>query len=269
MTAKEFDAILAKDSYLKPRRAPSEADQQLYLREVDFHCPLCGKDLRNRRQKKGNKLYEIAHIYPNRPTQEQYNQLQGLKRLGADSESYENKIALCKDCHGTQDYHTTKDDYLLLLQKKETLLLSASLQEITSDLDLENDIALIVSTLPTISDDDILELNYSPVAITKKFGKGEKLLKSRITTYVTEYYPYIREQFKSMDGINGFCIDVLSMQIKSAFLKMESLTDDKEQIFNHLVDWIKLKTLSNSQSACEAVISFFVQNCEVFYEITK
>lgn len=73
MTAKEFDAILAKDSYLKPRRSPSEADQQ------------------------------------HRPTQEQYTILQGLKRLGADSESYENKIALCKDCHGTQDYHTTKD----------------------------------------------------------------------------------------------------------------------------------------------------------------
>ena len=35
------------------------------------------------------------------------------------NEDYENKIALCKNCHGTQDYHTTKDDYLSLLSLKE------------------------------------------------------------------------------------------------------------------------------------------------------
>ena len=98
---------IAADPYLKARKAPTEAEQQLYLKEVSFICPLCGKNLRHRKQQKANKLYQIAHIFPNSPTEEQYKLLGSLQRLGENSESFENKIALCKDCHDQQDYHTT------------------------------------------------------------------------------------------------------------------------------------------------------------------
>ena len=97
-------SAIAADPYLKDRKAPSEADQQLYLKEVSFACPLCGKILRHRKQGKTNKLYEIAHIFPNSPTEEQYERLSALPRLGENSECFENKIALCKDCHDQQDY---------------------------------------------------------------------------------------------------------------------------------------------------------------------
>ena len=50
---------------------------------------------------------------------------------------------------------------------------------------------------------------------------------------------------------------------------MESVTNNKYQIFNQMVDWLMTKTLSESKEACEIVISFFVQNCEVFREITE
>ena len=43
-------------------------------------------------------------------------ELKGLERLGDNSESFDNKIALCKDCHSTKDYHTTKEDYLKLIK---------------------------------------------------------------------------------------------------------------------------------------------------------
>ena len=152
------------DPYLKPRKNPSEADQQLYLKEVSFCCPLCGKSLRNRKQKKVNKLYEIAHIFPNSPTEEQYEQL-GMN--------------------------------------------------------------------------------------------------------VSAYYPHIRDYFMELEGKNGFCMDVLSSQIKSCFIKMDVISKDKSDVFNRLVEWIMAKTLSTSRDACEAVVSFFVQNCEVFREITE
>lgn len=79
------DAIakaIAADPYLKKRKAPTEAEQQLYLKEVSFSCPLCGKILRHKKQGKANKLYEIAHIFPNSPTEEQYELLSKLPRLG-------------------------------------------------------------------------------------------------------------------------------------------------------------------------------------------
>lgn len=265
----EVVRAIAADPYLKERKSPNETEQQLYLKEISFTCPLCGKDLQHRKKKKANKLYEIAHIFPNRPTDEQYEQLSGLPRLGDNSESFENKIALCKDCHAQQDYHTTKEDYLELLEKKKHFLQLTDLHESTLTMGLEVEIANVVEKVRSLREDEMATLNYSPVSLTKKFSASELLLKNRIKMYVTSYYPYIRDCFKAQDGINGFRLDALSMQIKSCFLKMEGISDNKSDIFDQLAMWIMSKTLSPSRAACEAVVSFFVQNCEVFHEITE
>lgn len=264
-----IENAIATDPYLKKRKAPSEADQQLYLKEVSFICPLCGKDLRNRRQKKKNKLYEIAHIFPNSPTEEQYELLGSLQRLGNDSESFENKIALCKDCHDQQDYHTTQEDYLNLLQKKLVLLQNTALYDATLTLGLELEIADVVTKIQFLQEDELAQLNYAPVELSKKFSSAELLLKNRINMNVTSYYPYIRDCFRELEGIDGFRLDILSLQIKCCFTKMEAISTDKDTIFDQIVNWIMAKTCSTSKAACEAVVSFFVQNCEVFHEITE
>lgn len=260
---------IADDPYLVDRKAPTPAEHQLFLKEVSFSCPLCGKDLRNRKQRKANKLYEIAHIFPNSPTAEQYERLRSLRRLGDNSESFENKIALCKDCHNQQDYHTTQEDYLDLLSKKQYLLQRTDLHDATLTLGLELEIADVVTRVCALREDELDRLNYKPVKLARKFRPSEFLLKNRIAMYVTSYYPYIRDLFKEMEGINGFRMDTLSLQIKCCFVKMEAISDDKSLIFDQIVDWVMAKTLSTSKSACEAVVSFFVQNCEVFYEITE
>lgn len=260
---------IATDPYLKERKAPTEPEQQLYLKEVSFVCPLCGKILRHRKQGKRNKLYEIAHIFPNSPTEEQYERLGKLTRLGDSSESFENKIALCKDCHAQQDYHTTEEDYLKLLKKKQHFLQLTDLHEATLTMGLELQIADVVKKVCSLREDEMATLNYAPVRLTKKFSANEFLLKNRVSMYVTSYYPYIRDCFKDQEGVNGFRLDALSLQIKSCFIKMEGLSDNKSDIFDQLVNWVMSKTCSASRESCEAVVSFFVQNCEVFHEITE
>lgn len=191
---------IATDPYLKERKSPTAVDQQLYLKEVSFVCPLCGKILRHRKQKKANKLYEIAHIFPNSPTEEQYEQLSGLPRLGDNSESFENKIALCKDCHDQQDYHTTQADYLKLLDIKQHLLKLTDLHEAMLTMGLEQEIADVVKRVCSLHEDEIGSLNYTPVILTKKFAANELLLKNRIKMNVTNYYPYIRDCFKELEA---------------------------------------------------------------------
>ena len=66
-----FKKAIASDPYLKERKNPSNFELQLFLKEVSFVCPLCGKQLLHRKQRKTNKYYEIAHIFPNSPTEEQ------------------------------------------------------------------------------------------------------------------------------------------------------------------------------------------------------
>ena len=195
--------------------------------------------------------------------------LGSLRRLGENSESFENKIALCKNCHDQQDYHTTQDDYLDLLGKKLRLLERTDLHDVTLNLGLEQEIADVVKNVCSLKEEELAKLSYTPVKLAQKFSANDSLLKSKISMYVTNYYPYIRDLFKSLEGANGFRLDTLSLQIKCCFTKMEVLSDDKSLIFEQIVDWVMAKTLSTSRDACEAIVSFFVQNCEVFHEITE
>lgn len=270
MTKEELDQLIAADSYHQERKAPTEWELRLYLREVDYHCPLCGKELQSRKQKKpSQKKFQIAHIYPNRPTVEQYNELHSLERMGTDSEAFENKIALCVECHATQDYHTMQSEYLKLLNIKKRCLCQTALHDATLTLGLEDEIEVIVEKLIHLTADDLAELCYEPVPIANKFEKSELLLQSKIQGYALSYYPFIRETLRNMDGKDNFSLGILSGQIKSCFIKMNSLAQDKSMIFSKMVEWIKNKTQTHSNDACEAIVSFFVQNCEVFYEITE
>lgn len=212
----DWKTILNSDAYFQPRGKPTEAELRLFLREVNYHCPLCGKELQSRRQKKlGEKKFQIAHIYPNSPTEEQYNTLTGLERLGQNSESFENKIALCKDCHGTQDFHTTAEEYQKLMDVKKTCLKQTALHDATLSLGLENEIENVVEKIHEISEYDISELNYNAVPIANKFVPNEILLKSKITGYVMNYFTYIRDLFKNMEKSSDFNFDILSGQIRA------------------------------------------------------
>ena len=265
---KDYKTEIQADNYLKTRKKPTETQLRLYLREVDYHCPLCGKELQSRKQQKNNKLFEIAHIYPNSPTNEQYENLLGVERLGDDSECYENKIALCKDCHDTQDYHTSLKDYVKLLEIKKKCLRATALHDATQTLGLESEIEMVVKGICNIGIEEYSELNFNAVNIANKFTTSEYLLKTKISAYIFNYFTYIRDLFTEMDGKNGFMFGILCSQIRCAFLKMNETGASKNEIFDSLVDWINNKTHTVSKEACEAVVSFFVQNCEVFYEIS-
>lgn len=52
-------------------------------------------------------------------------------------------------------------------------------------------------------------------------------------------------------------------------MKASISSNDKVIIFNLLVDWVMSKNPLSSREACEILISFFVQDCEVFDEISE
>ena len=260
----------SSDQYLRPRKKPTEADLRLYLLEVDNHCPICGKILQSRSQKKlTEKQFQIAHIYPNSPTQEQLVELHGVERLGQNSESYENKIALCKDCHSTQDYHTTREDYCRLLQIKKNLLQQEKLQESIKELSVEDGLIDIINKIGNLSYDDITELNYKAVRLCDKFQSSEAALLYKVKGFVDVYYYYIKDLFQGMEESRRFNFTALCSEIHTCFLKMDFDGASQSEIFNALVKWLKEKTGCSSSIWCEIIIAFFIQNCEVFNEITE
>ncbi len=259
------------DSYLRPRIQITENLDLLHIQEVNGYCPLCGKKLLVKKGKRVNKQYQIAHIYPNSPTMIQEEELFGLERLGDNCESFDNKIALCKNCHGYYDDHTTKEEYLKILELKKNLLEKSNARDHISSDELEEELIEIIEEIIMISDEELrkVELKYKGMKISKKLDDSNSLLRRKIERNVSLYYGFIKESFQNMEDEGKKKFNLIAAEFKTAFIKSSYESKDKQVIFDVLVEWVDSKVSSKSHEACEIMVSFFVQNCEVFDEITE
>ncbi|WP_238882959.1 ABC-three component system protein [Clostridium sp. YIM B02551] len=263
--------VESKDTYLIERIPITNNMDNAYLLEVGGLCPLCGKYMLAAKGKRINKQYQIAHIYPNSPTPNEVMELKGLERLGDNCEEFENKIALCKDCHGYYDDHKTKDEYLNLLTIKKELLSATKTKIATSNQDLEQEIIIVINALSKVDINTLekMKLDYQALKISNKIENTYAILKVKIESYVCVYFNFIKETFQNLDQAGQLNFNLVSSEIKTSFLKCEKEMNSKNEIFDSLVKWLKSKSVGSSNEACEAVVSYFVQNCEVFHEITK
>jgi hypothetical protein len=115
------------ETYCKDRKRPTDKENLRYILEVGNECPMCGKIITDFSADK-HKLYEIAHIFPNSPTEKEKPVLADVEVLGENSESFENKIALCRDCHKEYDEHKTIEKYNAMLNLKKKLLQNNKVQ---------------------------------------------------------------------------------------------------------------------------------------------
>lgn len=258
------------DAYLQPRTTITDNVDLLHIQEVGGYCPLCGKTLLKRKGKRVNKQYQIAHIYPNSPTEHQKTELQGLERLGESCEDFENKIALCKDCHGYYDDHTTKDEYLKILNIKKQLLNINFMQESMASIEIEKELLIIIEKLSAANDNDLenINLKYNGVMLSNKIEDEYFLLRQKIKNNVCTYFNFIKENMKNLSDEKRINFELIATQVKSAYLKATQTTENKVDIFHTLVEWLNNKIIETTKDGCEIIISFFVQNCEVFDEIS-
>lgn len=260
-----------QDKYLVTRVAITDNMDLKHISEIGGYCPLCGKYLLGSKGQRIHKKYQIAHIFPNSPTDYQVKELQGLERLGQNCEDFENKIALCKDCHGQFDDHTTKEEYLKILSIKKKLLEMNSSQEALANGDIEKELLQVINQLTLVSNSELdgISFKYRGIKISNKIEDEYFLLKRKIEFNVCTYYGFIKESMKNYSDSDQLNFELISSEIKTAYLKAATASKDKEMIFNNLVVWLNKKIPEVSKDACEIMISFFVQNCEVFDEISK
>ena len=109
--------------YCKERKDPTDNQLKILLEEVHGVCPIpgCGKSLVNIINGRVYNQYEIAHIFPCNPNDFQKLNLKDVQVDGENSESLDNKIALCRDCHKIYDDDTTEVSYNQMLELKRKL----------------------------------------------------------------------------------------------------------------------------------------------------
>lgn len=259
----------SKDKYCIERRKPTQSDELLLIDECGGVCPLCGSSLINKNGKK-KKLFEVAHIYPNSPTSEEKATLSNVERLGDNSEDIKNWIAICPKCHKEYDFHKTRNEYIKVLNIKKKFSAINDVKQLLSEKSIENELSQIISNLCNLTAEefkDIEKLSYEALSISEKIN--DFLLYKDISQKVIDYYLFIKEQFNLQEQ-NGskVSLETIAANIKHAYYTCKSNKLNEKQIFSELTNWLISKVHSEVIPA-QIIISFFVQNCDIYEKLSK
>lgn len=138
-----------------------------------------------------------------------------------------------------------------------------------SDFEMERELTEIVQTLAQLPPEQLdTKLIYNSVNVDKKII-SDTVLKSDVRKYVIDYYVFVEGLFKNAARQNSAFFDELAKQVKFNCDIMISQNVNQEVVFDKMVAWLKSKVTFASDTACRIIISFFVQNCEVFHAISE
>jgi len=253
------------------RKSFTENQNKILFSQVNGLCPKCSKKLTYKKNGKIFNDYDLAHIYPLNPSIEEKKLLKNEKLLNEDLNHLDNIIPLCGECHSKFDKPRTVKEYRELYNIKKKLIEKERISSFFGPYYLSPEIIEVINGLYKRDyDGEPIELNYSATEVGKKLCfEFDVLLKNQILMDVMGNYPHIKKVFSDMETSNSGTFDLISAQIKTFYLQMKKEKISQESIFHSISEWIYKNSESSSLRACQIITSFFIQNCEVFEDVTK
>ncbi len=247
------------------RKKYTENQYIILFNEVDGLCPICSIKLIYEKADKLNKRVNLAHIYPHSSTPEEKKLLENVERLSDDVDNIKNIIWLCPNCHEKFDKPRTLEGYNKILNIKKKILQKREIEEEFNSYQIEEEIKKILNVLSEDNpDNEEVGLEFNPITIDNKLNETIKpLTKKKIKNNVRDFFHIVKKEFKNIDAIKANKATLIAQQIKVFYLKTMDKNLNQEDIFNYLVLWLNKKT-QISEDASSIVISYFIQNCEVF-----
>lgn len=255
---------------MNARVKPNETEHSILYGEAGGACPLCTLPIiiKKTTSKRPIKGYEVAHIYPLNPNAAQATALAGYE-VPAEINALENLIALCPSCHSRYDKDFKIEEYLNLLQIKKTYISEANARNTVPQHALQDEVNEILDIITkNDSDNDIKDLSAKKLdvfSLDEKLKTGVSPLQKReIRINAIDFFVRIRNHIRLIEQRDQVAIKILQQQVNTYYLIMNKQNpDNKDIVFNHISKWISLKT-GKSIIASKVLVSFFVQNCEVF-----
>lgn len=245
-----------------------QVDDVPLLEEAHFRCPGCNASLTKNGKQRVIKMYQVVNIYPSNASDfdDVFKGIQEPEQIN----SYDNKIVLCFSCANEYEQDPTKEKYMELLSKKNQMSNTAKTQRDIDDLKLEAGIEKVILGLTQISTGVKLEdYPLTALRLNQKILPENQLLLEEIKWKVVKYYNYIRSLFSDLDQDNRLAFKTISTDVRALYLRLEKTGMSQYEIENQISEWINKKSGAGNITAAHYVVAFFVQNCEVFSEITK
>lgn len=242
-----------------------------YLLEANYRCPNCNRNLVIRSRGRSSYHYHISLIFKDTFDDFLKNEITSKFSPPSNVDSYENKIALCIQCYAEYEDHPEFEIFEKLYKKKRTFERARVINENMHGLDIEREIYTVLKGLEELNKDNVGSLlSLDPKMIVDKIP-NDVILKDEVTKWVLKYYKFIEDQFSSIDsaGITNF--NIIATQIKLAFERFDNSGDfTQREIFSILSRWLmeQIDYPEDKLGIVNIVMAFFVQNCEVFNEIS-
>lgn len=244
----------------------------LLLGEVGNICPLCGRQLMRRKGDNVICKYKVVQIFPENIPQKMFDAFDRICPTNGKYDSDENHMALCTLCALDYEADPTLEVFEQLEKIKRTLVQQNVLHQSLENIDLEEEIShIIIGLIDMTVEAGLVPLNMSALRVEQKIHKENRLLINSISDDVVRYYKFIEEQFRDADSRVSNTFERVASEVKLAYEKLEGTDLAQEQVYEELIAWTmrKLQYSERHRLAARIVISFFVQNCEVFHEVSK
>ena len=235
------------------------------LAEANYECPLCHKKLVETVKNQAIKKYRITQIFPDDLDEDTAAVFNAAYKAPSRLDIPENLIALDEDCSDRYLLSPTVEEYKKLRETKEILSRNFAAKAAVNTIQLEEDIRTVLDALGKIrSESELVQLEYNALRIDEKFKPENFILKTETQIQVVMYYRYIEKVFSESE----VDFDMIATEIRLSSRKLESSGMSQAEVIAALSEWIRNKAGlgPDGQFACNIVVSFFIQNCEVFHK---
>ena len=253
----------------KPNKKASddtvEYEDAPLLMEANYECPLCHKKLVETVKGQAIKRYRITQIFPDDLDAGTAAAFDEAYKAPSRLDIPENLIALDEECSDRYLFSPTLEEYKELRELKELLARNFAAKSAINSIKLEDDIRTVLDALSKISNEsDLIQLNYTALRIDEKFTPENFIIKTETQMQVVMYYRYIEKVFSESE----VDFDMIATEIRLSSKNLENSGMSQAEVIAALSEWIRNKAGlgPDGQFACNIVVSFFIQNCEVFHK---
>lgn len=220
--------------------------------ETDATCPndWCANSLQVDNGSRVDLIYEVLKIDEAGPAE------------------FENLIALCPECANKIKQNRTSEITSRLLEIKHHLMEMDRQSAVLTSEKLEKGVEKVLEKISIADEEELVPLNYNPVPVRQKIEKKYNPLYFKVKGYVVPYFEKVDDWLKQMDQDGRQHYRSFSNAMKINWLKLKMDDVSQPDAFEQLVNWLETNT-HEDKMACEIVVSYFIQKCEVFDAITE
>lgn len=172
----------------------------------------------------------------------------------------------CVECE-RKNRSMTEEKRLEIIEKKHNLERRAAAMNAIFEAGIDDQIRAVVLAVNQLDlPDDVNEMHDATMVERKVKGS---LLREKIISYVTRRYDSVNDELDRLSGENKLNTRLFGRRIRRMYEDVSEIANSQSEIYNMLVDRLFSATGNRYREACELLISYYVQICEVFDEIAE